>query len=831
MQSPSYSVKVVSKGQNGSSAEAAASISRWAAPTGPQLVVANDTRELLASWLGDAGSYVVVLKSGDAERGRVPASAPPVKFPAGALAVGEYIIEVAALGGSSRMPSLPTAPSNPVAVLAAPGAVDVVFDSASDILKVSWASSGTAPSGYDVRLLGESNDAGATPVPAASGTVGVDIPLAQVTSVPGTYHVEIFAVGSETALASQPVRSASTVVRLAALGNPTQSADKANKALVVSWPRLEGAAQYRIELFVPGSDQPLESRNVDQPAATTETVTEPIDIHPYLRRDGVSIIARVRSNGEAHVLAGAYAAAPQPVLQLAAPQGLSMSLQDGGAVLLAWQGVVGAVQYPLEIKDGGGKAVYSRVLPASPIPGITLQKTDFSEVPNGKYLASIQALADGTRFDSNIVEGDSMYIINLPAPVLKPLVLTETPEEGTVIVATLADEVPMADGYEADLVVNGGRSGRVVPMHIDPPVIEARLPVDWVSRGSSFQVLARATRTGYSPSEWALSPNTFSRLLDPNLAPLWFEGNLLMATLAMPVPGADRYQAYLVVEGNRVGPSTNLATSSTGEICASFALTVDQEGTAFQVEVQALGDGQIPSQWKRSADTLRYEPTGAPSHAVLSLEGSALVLRWLHAIPSLDFQAELWEENPDAPLDPQPAMTYDGNNSATISLAGLKADTPYKARVRRRGSTSSLGWWTDFSEVLSTPPIGPTKFAKDLAGNQQREARTAVPGVAGGQVDFKPLVLLVMDEFHRPVPDADVVFQLGDHPPGMSVQLQSSGSPTLHVKTDAGGLATLNAMPGGASVRCSNGEGNVFVVAYVNSIGVNFVLTVAPTPA
>lgn len=159
-------------------------------------------------------------------------------------------------------------------------------------------------------------------------------------------------------------------------------------------------------------------------------------------------------------------------------------------------------------------------------------------------------------------------------------------------------------------------------------------------------------------------------------------------------------------------------------------------------------------------------------------------------------------------------VATDSNGIATLNgMSGYSIDCYYREGNFNIIAGIATGAQVIFSlNVAPTPPTPPLLNATltILSGNLQHQARAF-----GGKAKFKPLTVKLVDSNGRPVPNAEVNFSPGSHPPKMAVQVHPSGAAPATVITGKDGIATLNDMPEKTGVWCYYDMGQCTVTASV----------------
>ena len=157
-----------------------------------------------------------------------------------------------------------------------------------------------------------------------------------------------------------------------------------------------------------------------------------------------------------------------------------------------------------------------------------------------------------------------------------------------------------------------------------------------------------------------------------------------------------------------------------------------------------------------------------------------------------------------------PTSTTDANGVATLnqmegsSAWAFNADGAFNIVASSGSASVTFNLTVGGSPSLSTTIV---------AGNNQSVARTGTQD-PGGDANFAPLQVKVLNANGTPASGVQVGFQVGSAPPGMDVQFYpAGGGGTALVTTDANGIATLNYM-GGKSMVCYYASGPFTIQAY-----------------
>jgi hypothetical protein len=161
-----------------------------------------------------------------------------------------------------------------------------------------------------------------------------------------------------------------------------------------------------------------------------------------------------------------------------------------------------------------------------------------------------------------------------------------------------------------------------------------------------------------------------------------------------------------------------------------------------------------------------------------------------------------------APGSGSATSTTDANGVATLNqMQGSSAWVSHAAGAFNIVASSGSASVTFNLTVGGSPSLSTTI----VAGNNQSVARTGTQD-PGGDANFAPLQVKVLNSNGTPASGVNVGFQVGSTPSGMACDLNPDGAKSTVVTTDANGIATLNRLYG-VSVVCYYASGPFTVLA------------------
>jgi len=633
-------------------------------------VSAADADILNVHWSGvdHATYYIVRFKGSD----RVPAQTTGdnrAQFNVGNLPAGSYHVEITAYS-ESRRPS-DSVSSASFAKLAAPTLTSLTL-SDQNTITVSIAQTVSDATGYHAQLLRNSQSSGdivemqGTP-PQASFT----LPDASA-----RYSVRAYASGGSNTIPSAWQTSSDSIAPLAATA-PSQVSFSAPHVTATLTANTPNATQYQAQLLVDGT--PTAEMVTMQTDAAASTVSAAFTIGDDFAGNQVQVQTRALGS---HNLPSPWTRSGNSITWVAAPTLQALTLREDTITVTLSAAVAGATRYQVQLLVDGTPTATPVAMTITPATADTPETISaaftIDDTQTGtRFGVRVLAIADGQLPSVWTTSADS--VTRLAQPVLQPLSVSDS-----TITFRLTEAVGNADSYQAQLIADGTPVGQLIPMTTTedtPPATQAQFSIDESIAGSTFQVQVQASGANHLPSDWATSTDSITRLAAPRLQPLSLAENVLTATVAAEVTGADSYQAQLLVAGSPVGAPISMTIDAIAPNPAGFVLTNDVARKDLQVRVQALGEGHCPSLWAISADTVRYEPEPVPTNVVLSLDPNSLKVSWRYDRPNAEYEVQLFEGEDPTLVAPQPEITYDGNN-ATILLQDLKGNTAYRARVK-----------------------------------------------------------------------------------------------------------------------------------------------------
>lgn len=323
------------------------------------------------------------------------------------------------------------------------------------------------------------------------------------------------------------------------------------------------------------------------------------------------------------------------------------------------------------------------------------------------------------------------------------------------LTATLAQDVAGASGYNAQLIKDGTPVGDTVEMQPSTQQPDKRIAQFALSSdapGANYQVRVQALGENALPSAWVTSTDGITHLSQPIIgSPTLHIGGMLI-NIQTTVPGAESYQARLLVDGVPQETTVDVSSAEAGnDYLASFSITETTPGTEFKVQARALGANALPSLWATGTEGVTRLASPEVQSITVDETSGNLIITFMAAIPDANnYDIQLVVDGTPASYFGS-AVDTGSQPKFVIIMNPQISGTQFQVRVRATGGGHVSSMWnvsTQSLTKLDDPQFGLLGWSRNtlvarltaaVEHAQRYESLLLIDGAASGDpVDMTP---------------------------------------------------------------------------------------------